>query len=404
MDPIIDEVDWYYLSALPRGIRFDEETGTFTGTPRTIGEYTIPIKVETNYGVDTKDVKIIVEGTPHPVYAIGYNAQTWSNNAEADEYGFYPLPIANAHKLSPRYQGFTATVNGGDKYYAGVSSVYASGPKFLTTSQIVKDSRGTVQLICGEEEITSSSNNSHYRKFTYTLRLKGDGKLEFDTSYSEIREKTSTGVKQYINVKAKQTNTGFQSGVSEGYKLPEIALQRQPALSGIVCLVDNGESVLQFDFSTSETSYEYSVHKTELGYRAIKIFAPVNHYTVPFSYLSENYYLDNDPSKFRIGNIKDAWATSKTAYVQTDNNNLYSYYNGIWQYEGSYDIKKLEIPFASSTFILTTSGQLFHKGTATAGFIEQHDAFTQILPECSFYDFTVGGDSTSTCTLTVLRD
>ena len=94
----------------------------------------------------------------------------------------------------------------------------------------------------------------------------------------------------------------------------------------------------------------------------------------------------------------------KTAYVWTDNNNLYSYYNGIWEYIGNYDIKKLEIPFASSTFMLTKSGQLFHKGAATAGLIEQHDTFTQILPECSFYDFTLGGAALATSTLTVLRD
>ena len=46
---------------MPWGVSFDEQTGTFSGTPDTAGEYTVPVTVETNYGRDTKDVLVKVK-------------------------------------------------------------------------------------------------------------------------------------------------------------------------------------------------------------------------------------------------------------------------------------------------------------------------------------------------------
>ena len=46
---------------LPYGVSFDEITGTFSGTPEESGSYTIPVTVETNYGVDVKNVNINVK-------------------------------------------------------------------------------------------------------------------------------------------------------------------------------------------------------------------------------------------------------------------------------------------------------------------------------------------------------
>ena len=61
MPPRITNVKWRCNGWLPEGILFDENTGTFTGTPHEVGEYTLPITVRTNYGEDTKDVVLVVE-------------------------------------------------------------------------------------------------------------------------------------------------------------------------------------------------------------------------------------------------------------------------------------------------------------------------------------------------------
>ena len=56
----ITSVVWS-ASNLPSGLSFDTATGTFSGTPTTAGEYTVPVTVRTNYGEDTKDVVITVK-------------------------------------------------------------------------------------------------------------------------------------------------------------------------------------------------------------------------------------------------------------------------------------------------------------------------------------------------------
>ena len=54
MPPKITRVRWS-ASSIPWGLTFNEQTGTFSGTPEDVGEYTVPVTVETNYGKDTKD-------------------------------------------------------------------------------------------------------------------------------------------------------------------------------------------------------------------------------------------------------------------------------------------------------------------------------------------------------------
>ena len=70
MPPNITRVRWSAQN-LPWGLVFNESTGTFTGTPTDEGEYTVPVKVETNYGSDQKNVEIIVEPPAYEAYAIG---------------------------------------------------------------------------------------------------------------------------------------------------------------------------------------------------------------------------------------------------------------------------------------------------------------------------------------------
>lgn len=419
MNPIIDEVDWYYLSALPRGIRFDEETGTFTGTPRTVGEYTIPIKVETNYGTDTKDVKIIVEGTPHPVYAIGYNAQTWSNNAEPDEYGFYPLQIPNAHKLSPRYRGFTATVSGGDKYYCGAESINSGAYENMMQSiQIVttpiKDTFNTKQVLCGTVSSGSYSSTPNVtRQFPFLLRFSANGDIIINLGGSICVKNASGGSQTTMYISNNLTIPN-----SKGTQIADVISMSSNYTNGIYWLTNDNTTLRSVKFSKQINSTATTVDITDenLGYKAIKIYpsAMAPSWLRAFRCLSENYCLDNDPSKFRIGNIKDAWVNGMTAYVWTDNNNLYSYYNGAWEYVGNYDIKKLIIGGAvlastkryNTILMLTNDGQIYHSGEVIDGVTEAHEVFTPILSGVKAIDiaYCEGYPNYKAGTLTVLRD
>jgi len=70
MPPRITRVRWS-ASSIPWGMTFNEQTGTFKGTPEDVGEYTVPVTVETNYGRDTKDVIVKVK-EKEEVFEAGY--------------------------------------------------------------------------------------------------------------------------------------------------------------------------------------------------------------------------------------------------------------------------------------------------------------------------------------------
>ena len=56
----ITSVKWE-ATGLPAGLSINADTGVISGTPNVQpGEYTATIKVTTNYGSDTKTIKIIV--------------------------------------------------------------------------------------------------------------------------------------------------------------------------------------------------------------------------------------------------------------------------------------------------------------------------------------------------------
>ena len=112
MPKIITNVGWS-ASNVPFGLLFSETNGVFSGSPNvSAGEYLVPVSVRTNYGSDSKFVKIIVENSFLPVYAIGAQAERWTNNAPPDSYGFRKLDIPDANKLVTLPLGFAAKSNG----------------------------------------------------------------------------------------------------------------------------------------------------------------------------------------------------------------------------------------------------------------------------------------------------
>jgi len=369
--------------------------------------------VQTNYGTSpVENVFINIEGHSAPVYALGAKAKTWSNDAEPDAQGFYPLSMPNAYSLSPRLDGFTAKIRGGETYYVGAYDVSSTNTKLLSTTVIQKEDFSNVQSctkqMCCAYTRKDTDKDSWKRDFVSFVRLANNGRISYKTSIA-YRSDGSSG--NWQNASAKQSNNlDITIG---GYKLPE-----EEYSAGTSWLINNGEAVMSLTFSTSYSNFTYSASSTQLGYRAIKMFKTSS--KSPFKYLSENYYLDNDPSKFKLGNIKDAWEHYHFAYVQTENNSLYEYYNGSWVFCGYFDVQKIQIPIASSAttnstysvLMLTKDGRLFHKGKALKNITEEHTDFTEIFPGNHFYDFVVAKDSAgsgiavTSCatTLTVIKE
>ena len=408
----ITRVSWS-ASGLPYGISFDERTGTFSGWPEDKGEYYIPVKVKTNYGSDEKDVKIIVVGKSCPVYAIGHYAETWSERASHDEDGFYPINIPNAYKLSARNNGFTAHVLGDGIYYCGVNAINTTAYEmayqaFRAQNVPVHITAETASdILCGIIQSAATSTSGTTKSTAYILRISRNGEVKFETSGATIH-KANTTTNTYINVSATRSNDISLSELGNaGFKLPEASYQGSANLAqGISWLSGDGSVLMTIKFSNSASSHTYSVSKQELGFKAIKLFAPTNNTNLPFKYLSENKYLDNNPANFQIGVIKDAWVYGTTAYVQTENDNLYEYNSGSWNYQGYYDIEKLEIPASGTVLMLTTDGQLYHKGSQLTNITEAHDNFTPIFTNKKIRDMTLGisYQNTSYQTLTVLID
>ncbi len=394
----ITRVTWS-ATELPYGLSFSETTGTFSGTPEDEGEYYIPVRVRTNYGTDEKEVKIVVTGKSAPVYAIGSYAATWSRGATPDEDGFYPIDIPSAYKLTPRNNGFSAHILGKGLYYCGVYWIYTIAyiPEYNAfeyhNTPVPGDTR---EAFCGT---VSSANISisgttipsgKTKSLAYVLTITSNGEVEFRTSGCSIND---NGNITYLNGSARITNADVVSYTSGGFKLPEAAYQVSRSLNtGVSWLADKGASVMTIKFTDSGTAHTATVSKQLLGYNAIKMFAPTGFSTLPFKYLSDNKYLDNNPENFTLGVIKDAWVFDKLAYVQTENNNLYEYNSGNWDYLGYYDIKKLEIPASDVVLMLTTDGKLYYKGRALAeiNITEAQENFTQIFPNKKILDMTLG--------------
>ena len=91
----------------------------------------------------------------------------------------------------------------------------------------------------------------------------------------------------------------------------------------------------------------------------------------------------------------------KLLMYYTDNNDLFLYDKGNkdWIKQGNYPVKKIEILNNNITFMLTNDGRLYYKGSKRANIVDAHTEFTQIFPDCYFYDFTFSNDN-----LTVLKD
>lgn len=422
MSKIITYSNWSAIN-VPSGISFDTSSGIFSGTPNAeTGEYTIPVSVQTNYGSDSKDVTILVEGKSYSVYAIGYNAPTWSNATEPDENGLYPVDIPNAYKLQPHMYGFSAYSSGGNLYDCGANSLSGTTTNLnaisVKTSPVLLSGTRSLSTIFHQamSPYSGSGNNNLKCEFYVLLKYTDNNNLTAETSARSYVNGTTSPKSVYSKLLDNKILDN-----SNGIKLPEHAMcpAGSHSFNGrLKWLSNNGYSVGKLIFdqpSGSSTTIKYNIEFEDLGTRAFKIF-----YSEFYSYLTESSIsgdktLDDTSSNFTLGKIKNAWFFHKNGYVLTENNDLHEKdISGDWIHLGNWPVKKIEfMPSGFSTYIgtalmLTDNGELFHKGIALNGICEAHDSFTRILDNSSIIDMTIcyskGGSIPNNSTLIVLKE
>ena len=410
----ITNVQWS-ASNVPDGVSFDTQTGTLSGTPSVLGEYTVPVKVTTNYGTDQKDVKIIIMKA-YPVYAIGSKAATWSENAEADANGFRKLNMPNAYKLIFGQKGFGAKCTDGNYYACGNYDVNVQtgvdSPKTVNKPTKITVEDGSNEIAIDDMRFgriyvtnTNTTLSTDYEYFLYVMKKLKNGKITCSASpiYSYKENRNSSGTVTYHNEQSSYPSSGFSSmnTLFFGFKLPDV---RYMDWQGFGFLSSENTLILRARNKKSAASTWNSSEKS-LDYDVKKYFVRSNK-DVPilYSYLTNGNKLipteSADPEDFPYGDLKDAWCYNKMAFAVTENNELYAKgtnsYNQLglpntttyndWEKVGNFDVKRIEMS-TNKSFLLTNDGKLYFAGSAISDVVpENHSEFTQIFPDYYFQD------------------
>ena len=409
MPPRIEWVQWGYTPPLPRGLKFDEETGTFSGTPTVPGEYTVPVFVETEYGSDIKDVEIKVETATYGygVYSArrfytgtAVGKELFIKNSAPDADGFYPL--SEAHKsvisLSSYPSGYRTNTQSSDIYGIGITGVIEPS----TYLSYHTDGRASYQYTKRDniKAVLFTLEIPRYYSELYVTNeyLHAFASLALDGTLT-INQVLYYGTKNSTDVEIRSNH--YQEVTGPTIKNLRV-LDFSADAYGIRWLSEDGtqDCFLKYTVNAKEHEASSELLTTDLGYKAIKLIAPA-----PFNFLSEDRLLNNNPDNFPYGEIKDAWGHGQLMYIQTTNNQLYEYItsNEEWDLLGTYDIKKLEVPTGENMLFLTTDGDLFHKGVGiditaytdsdTIGkqnIVPQSETLTHIYPSQKFIDFALG--------------
>lgn len=392
MPPKITRVRWS-AENIPWGLVFDENTGVFSGKPDDIGEYTVPVTVETNYGKDTQDVKFVVEpATPTYGVYIATGRRAWVvQNSEPNTNGFYPVRnIPKVTALSDYPYGFRAYTNSGDIYGCGLAGVQRNN---INSSYDTWDVTTLVDEISSPKNIKCVGFKQHRNSYPNAHRLASCAMLTKDdkmtVKHIVFHEVTVSGNS------FKTTKTFEEIG---GVSVNNISvLDIGTYDGGIRWLSEDGTQDCYIQYSGNDCWYSTTAELTlkDLGYRAVKLISPA-----PFNFLSEDNFLDNNPNNFTHGVIKDVWGYGTLMYVQTIENQLYEYVpdNHTWCLLGTYDVKKIEVPNDKYMFMLTNDGSLYHKGNAVSSrndiswtsqvIAKRNEILTHIFPSEHFIDFT----------------
>lgn len=399
MPPKITRVRWS-AENIPWGLVFDENTGVFSGKPDDIGEYTVPVTVETNYGKDTKNVIITSVPPTYKVYAIGYKAQDWAGgkNEKSDAEGFYTLKIPPMHELYSWPNGFRAYNLDGTMYGCGLTGINEK----QKNGQWKKGNYYTPNFWeCETNPVKIDKSAEHYGvscDFAHAW-VRGSGSVASGASdtYSAyfmcVSDRTGavkTQLKSFFRLTysdgqiQKQTTSKVKNGSSmSGFIVPSSSKLSKSGKNEILELSQDKKKQYKYSLKvTSGGQGTWTTETTSLGFTAKKIIP-----TGSVTFLPENTSLAAELLEFpsNYGTIADAWYCDNKL-VQTTDKKFYSYNNNIndWELLGEYDIKKAE-----QGFFLMTDGSLYHKGNSVSGVTSQHTALTHIFPTLNFEDFTL---------------
>ena len=197
MPPRITEVQWGYTGRLPSGISFKEETGTFSGTPTKAGEYTIPVTVWTDYGTDTKDVKIVVKTAEPEFYRIKLSGRVpidWEKNISVWSESVENLDVV---KVVPNGDGFFLQLKTEEWYQCKYNSLSPTGVTELPVSNVIDVAYG----------ITIMSSNTYI--YTAYLTSNNDCIINMIHKYKQGSEnKSATSTTTFNNIKKLQVGVG----------------------------------------------------------------------------------------------------------------------------------------------------------------------------------------------------
>ena len=383
---------------MPWGINFDEQNGTFSGTPEEAGRYIVPVMVETNYGKDAKDVTIIVEGRLGSVYHLGTNTNLYelagilNMNDEPDGYGFRRLRIPEIDKIERLSQGFAAHMKDGGWYVLTPFDCLAA-PDLDTQSvkqmsSIYSANVSSTDCYCGVfpiDNVVDFYYGGNYSSTSNTLGSLNAYMLSDGTVYAEEQHSTGSGVKRYHREYSEVTK------MLEEYN-PKFVVLNDDSIGLFGGSYENLKKIATaFPASTNATRTEY-------------------------------WYLTNDGELYRYipssgterllpdaGEIKNFWiwqdaiSSYYRCFANTSDNKLYamggnpsSYPLGLpevktyktFELVGEYNVKKMLR--GNGTFMLTEDGDLYHTGIAhDALSVNAHQEFTRIFEGFKCSDFAM---------------
>ena len=405
MEKNITRVTWSAKN-IPSGLSFNTSTGTFTGQLDAEGEYIVPVKVETNYGEDEKDVKIVVEGGSYPVYAIGGYAANWSQNATANDRGFRKLPMPKAKQLVSLYQAFGAKISIG-KWYIGGQYLQSYFKPFGIT-----DTPDGSILEFPVENVIEMAGGGAYRYWG----------LAYRTSDDDIAKALETSVNNY--------------GVAL-YPSRVNALHAATA-TGLMLHHGFGDGLAWCYYNSSSSKPYHMQGRGKVGDTtgddsAERVKSLIKHQYGNMYYLTEDgkFWLRASGSGIRTqlaeecGNIREIFHFSTlggqngngmggSLLIQAVDGKLYAKgvngayqmglpeaktYSDFTEIPGEYGIVKC----FESGLMLTEDGKLYHTGNAITNITGKHTGggFSQIYPELRFKDMAY---DQSGQTLVVLLD
>lgn len=381
----ITRVSWG-ASGVPDGLKFNESTGTFTGTALQDGEYVVPVRVETNYGSDEKDVRVLVEGKKYPVYAIGRYAALWSGNASADENGLRKLEMPQASRLVSLHLGFGAKVGPGRWYVCGNNRNYygiydVEYPDFLPSRPVEYPVSGVKEL-CGGHSVGGSSTSSTltYDYFMY-LKNTGEGQYYVVTHYADASVKYDVSA---LLSGVEILHSGFGAGLmykySSGYGSKwDGAIESRDDYGGKSYVADEGVKRLIKQADAGRMHYlTHSGLLWQVSSNNVieRLFEGVGVISEVWSYATSNQAVD-------VPNMYVLPSGSKSLYA-IGNNQYYMmglpesrYYAELTEV-GEYEVKRIS-GGSGGNFLLTSDGAVYHTGLGISGLTGAHEGFERIL-------------------------